>query len=320
MSAGAGMSAATRPAQATRDSYYGQPIIKEPVWHPEIPWYLFTGGLAGASAGLAHLCERTGRPDLARRAWGTALLGVSVSPPLLISDLGVPTRFLNMLRMFKLTSPMSVGSWILAGAGTATGVSALSAFTGRFPRLARLAKPSAAALGMPLATYTGALISQTAVPVWHEARRELPVLFAAGAAASAGAAATMLAPIEEAGPARRLALIGCTAEIAISEAMEQRLGELAEPYAEGAAGAYSHVARGLTMGGSLLIAGAGRRRRSAAVAGGAMVLAGAVCERWAVFKAGFQSARDPRYTVAMQRLRATAGRSEGASRRVRGER
>jgi hypothetical protein len=173
---------------------------------------------------------------------------------------------------------------------------------------------------MPLSTNTGALISQTAVPVWHEARRELPSLFAAGAAASAGAAVTMIAPVRHAGPARRLTVVGSAAEIVACEAMEQRLGELGEPYGSGAAGAYSHAARGLTVAGSLLIAGAGRRRRAAAVAGGAMVLAGAVCERFAVFKAGFQSARDPRYTVEPQRLRVQGGAGHGASRRVEGTR
>src|SRR5438309_9598946 len=91
-------------------SYHGQPVLKEPVWTWEIPFYFFTGGLAGASAGLAELSRLRGNDELARRAWIAGLAGVSMSPVFLISDLGKPARFLNMLRMFKVTSPMSVCS------------------------------------------------------------------------------------------------------------------------------------------------------------------------------------------------------------------
>src|SRR5205823_6555146 len=115
------------------------------------------------------LADVSGNEVLARRAWMVSLAGVSVSPPLLISDLGVSKRFLNMLRMFKVTSPMSVGSWILSGAGTAIAIGAANALTGLFPALAKPAKPAAALLGLPLSTYTGALIANTSVPVWHEA-------------------------------------------------------------------------------------------------------------------------------------------------------
>jgi subtilisin family serine protease len=130
---------------------------------------------------------------VARRAWATALVGATASPALLISDLGVPRRFLNMLRMFKVTSPMSVGSWILAGFGTATAPAALHALSGgRLGAAGRAAQVTSAVLGMPLASYTAALVSNTAVPVWHHARHELPFVFAAGAAMSAGAAAVAL--------------------------------------------------------------------------------------------------------------------------------
>jgi len=300
---------------AERDSYYGQPVLKEPVWTVEIPIYMFVGGLAGASATLAALCGRR-HSRLARRSWLTALAGLAVSPALLISDLGRPERFLNMLRMFKVTSPMSVGSWVLALSGASTSGAALHELTGRFQLVGRLSRPLAGLLGLPLATYTGALIAQTSVPVWHEARRELPALFGAGAAASAGAAAVALSPVEEAGPARRLAVIGATAELALVAAMERRLGELGEPYHEGQAAPYGQAARVLTAAGAVVTAGAARRSRAAAVAGSAMLLAGAVCERFSVFKAGFGSARDPKYTVAPQRRRVGAGEGHGASRKA----
>jgi formate-dependent nitrite reductase membrane component NrfD len=284
-------------------SYYGQPVIKAPVWTAEVPWYFFVGGLAGASATFADLAERTGSQRLARRAWMTALLGMGVSPALLVSDLGRPERFLNMLRMFKVTSPLSVGSWVLAVSGAGTAVAALNSATGLFPRPARIAKPLAAALGLPLSTYTGALIAQTAVPVWHEAHRELPALFGAGAAVSAGATATILAPAGQERQARRLALGGAVAELAVSALMEHRLGELAGPYREGEAGRYARLAKSLTAGGALLLGTAGTRRRPLARIGGALLLGGALAARFSVFKAGFQSARDPEYTVAPQRQR-----------------
>lgn len=297
---------------AHASSYYGQPVIKEPVWTPEIPLYFFAGGLGGASAGLAFLAEQRGNERLARAAWASALAGVGVSPPLLISDLGRSTRFLNMLRMFKITSPMSVGSWILSAAGLTTGISALSALTGRYRLAGLIAKPAAALLGLPLSTYTAVLIAQTAVPVWHEARRELPVIFAAGAAASAGAATTILTDPEHAGAARRLAVIGSVGELLAVPAMEHRLGELGQPYHEQAAGRYARLARVLTVAGTVAVASSGRRR-AAGIAGGALILAGALSERWSIFRAGFQSAREPRYTVAPQRERVEQGQGLGAS-------
>ena len=163
-------------------SYYGRPVIKEPIWKPEIPLYFFTGGLAGASAGLAFAARVSGNDKLARVAVGNAFAGIAVSPALLISDLGKPSRFLNMLRVFKITSPMSVGSWLLAAEGGALSVAAAHEFFGWFPRpLGRTAEAVAAFLGMPLATYTAALIANTAVPVWHAGRHELPFMFAGGA-------------------------------------------------------------------------------------------------------------------------------------------
>jgi hypothetical protein len=194
-------------------SYHGQPVLKEPIWTWEIPCYFFTGGLAGASAGLAELARLRGNEVLARRAWAVATAGIVSSPALLISDLGRPARFLNMLRMFKVTSPMSVGSWILSSSGAFTTVAALHAFTGALPRAAKLARPAATLFGLPLSSYTAALIANTAVPAWHEARRSLPFLFASGAALSAGAATAIATPPEHAAPARRLALGGAVCEL-----------------------------------------------------------------------------------------------------------
>lgn len=285
-------------------SYYGRPILKEPVWKLEIPWYFFFGGLAGASAGLSFAARLVGNTRLARTAQVVALAGVSAGPPLLIADLGRPMRFYNMFRVFKVTSPMSVGSWLLGAAGTSIGAGAALDLLDVFPALRGAASATSATLGMPLATYTGALLADTSIPVWHEARRDLPLVFAASSAASAGAAAAICTPPEHAGPARRLAVLGGAAELLATGRMEHRLGPfLAEPYHHGQAGAFAKAAKTLTLAGTATMALLGRRR-SGAVAGGTLLLAGSAYERWAVFKAGFASARDPRYTVVPQRRRA----------------
>jgi DMSO reductase anchor subunit len=295
-------------------SYHGQPVLKEPVWTWEIPLYFYTGGLAGTSAGLALGAQIRGNEILARRAWACALTGLVVSPALLTSDLGVPRRFLNMLRMFKVTSPMSVGSWILSASGATTAVAALNAWTGRLAGPARLARPAAAILGLPLSTYTAALIANTAVPAWQEARRELPFVFGSGAAMSAGAAAAMVTPTAKAAPARRLALAGAVLELTSKQLMEQRLGELGEPYRTSEGKRLSGLGMGCICAGGALMARFGGRSRPAAVAAGALLSAGAIGARWSVFKAGFGSAADPKYTVSPQRRRVAAGESAGASR------
>ncbi|WP_157592505.1 polysulfide reductase NrfD [Solirubrobacter soli] len=291
-----------------------RPIIKPPVWTPEIPLYFYVGGLAGGSAGFGLLSGLRGEDAIARRAWGLALAGSAVSPALLISDLGVPSRFLNMLRMVKVTSPMSIGSWVLAGFGTATAPAALHAFTrGRLGAFGTAAQVTSGLLGLPLSAYTAALIANTAVPVWREARAELPFVFCGGAAASAGAALTLLSPVEEASAARRLAIGGAAVEVLVAQVMERRLRALGvgAPYKRSAV---HSAAKALTLAGAAMIAARGARSRGAAITGGALVSAGALTERWAIFRAGTHSAQRPRDTVIPQRERIRSGLSRGAAR------
>jgi formate-dependent nitrite reductase membrane component NrfD len=284
-------------------SYYGRPIIKEPTWTWEIPTYFFTGGLAGASAVLSSAARVTRNEKLARRALYVGAIADLVSPALLISDLGRPERFHHMLRVVKPTSPMNIGSWVLFVSGGASSTAAVLQFLGRLKPVRVAASIVSAFAGPPLATYTGVLVADTAIPVWHEARQELPWIFGASAVASAGAAASIFVPPRDAGPARRLAVAGVLAEGALMQAMELRLGKIGEVYHQGEAGKFSLAAKGLAGAGAALLARRGRKSRAAAVAGGALVCAGELCLRWAVFKAGFQSARDPKYVVESQRRR-----------------
>jgi formate-dependent nitrite reductase membrane component NrfD len=284
-------------------SYYGRPIVKEPTWTWEIPTYFFTGGLAGASAVLSSGARLTGNEKLARTALYVGAVADLVSPVLLISDLGRPERFHHMLRVVKVTSPMNLGSWVLLVSGGASTTAAALQFLGRFKPLRIAASIVAGLAGPPLATYTGVLLADTAVPVWHDGRQELPWIFGASAAASAGATACLFLDPRDAGPARRLAVAGVLAEGGLMQAMELRLGQAGEVYHQGAAGKLSWAAKGLATVGAALLARRGRKSRAAAVLGGTLVCAGELCVRWAVFKAGFQSARDPKYVVESQRQR-----------------
>ena len=224
-----GEQAMVPPAEFT--SYYGKPVINSPVWHsPDIPGYLFLGGAAGASSLLGAGAQATGRPALARSAKAGALGAISLSLVGLVHDLGRPARFLNMLRVIKVTSPMSVGSWILAGYVPAAGVAAAAALTGRAPRLGTAATAAAALAGPAVAAYTAVLLSDTAVPAWHEGHRELPFVFTGSAAVAAGGFGLLTAPSGQNTPARNLALIGMGAEAAAFELMTRRMGMVAEPY------------------------------------------------------------------------------------------
>ena len=286
------------------ESYYGRQIIKTPTWKtPDVPLYLFLGGLAGASAVLAEGAAATGRPDLERVARLAAAGGATAGTAALVHDLGRPERFLHMLRVLKPTSPLSVGSFILAPFSALSGAAAASHVTGRLPRLGRLAGIGAAAFGPPLATYTAALIGNTAVPAWHEAHRELPFVFGGSGATAAGGLAMVLTPVAQAGPARRMAVAGAAMEIVAAERLLGRLGMVGEPYRTGRPGRLMSISRTTTAvaaGATLLL---GRRSRAVSVVAGAACVAASVMTRFGIFEAGIASAEDPKYTVVPQRER-----------------
>jgi hypothetical protein len=294
-----------RPVAAA--DYYGRPIIKPPVWEErEIAGYLFLGGLAGASSILAAGADLSGRPTLARSSRVMATGAISFSLAALVKDLGRPARFLNMLRVFKPTSPMSVGVWILFFYGPLAAGSAASDVLGRAPRLGRLAGLGAAGLGAGVSTYTAALIANTAVPAWHEGRRELPLLFAGSAASAAAGWSLVLAPTAENEPAVRMAVLGALVELGAEQLMERRLGMIAETLHQGSAGRRLRIAKSLSATGALGAGLLARRSRPAAIAAGAALLAGSAFTRFGLFEAGMASARDPRYTVEPQRARRAA--------------
>jgi len=290
--------------EAEFTSYYGKPVIKPPPWAArDIAGYFFLGGLSGAGSVLAAGAQLTGRQATAKAMKASSLVAVSLSVAVLVHDLGRPGRFANMLRVFKPTSPLSMGSWLLAGYGPAAGAAAFCAATGRMPRLNGAATAVSALLGPGVAVYTAVLAADTAVPAWHDAHRELPYLFTASATGAAAGMALVLGPLPENGPARHAAALGAGADLLVNKLMEKRLGVVAETYREGTAGRLMSAARWLTAGGAVTALALGRRSRIAATAGGLALLAGSACTRFGVLQAGTASARDPQYTVLPQRER-----------------
>jgi formate-dependent nitrite reductase membrane component NrfD len=304
---------------ATFTSYYGRPVVKASPWAADIPAYLFLGGLAAGSSLLAAGADLTGRPGLRRAGRVTAAVALTGSFAALVHDLGRPARFINMLRMLKVTSPMSVGTWILSGYAPlayAAAAQELAAVLPRAPRrLVELAgRPAglgAALVAPAVASYTGVLLSDTATPTWNALRQHLPFAFAASAAVAASGMGMLAAPLAEAGPARRLALAAALADLAIDRHMEATTGLAAEPLRDGRAGQLMAAARVLTATGALgsLFA---RRSRAVAAGSGIALLAGSACFRFGVFEAGQASARDPKYTVIPQRDRMRAQGRPGA--------
>ena len=298
--------------RATFRSYYGRPILKQPTWEArDIAGYLFLGGLAGTSSALAAGAEFTGRPALARASKVGALGAISLSLAALVHDLGRPSRFVNMLRMFKPTSPMSVGSWLLAGYGPAVGVSAACAVTGRMRPLGRVATVGAGILGPAVASYTAVLIADTAVPAWHEPYRELPFVFA-GSAASAGAGLALIAaPRNEVSPAQRVAVAASAAEFAATMRMSSRLGDVGETFEQGRAGTLLRAAEVLSIAGGIGAAFANRSRIVGSISG-ATLLAASACTRFGIFAAGRASVANPKYVINPQKLNAATDSYDGS--------
>ena len=187
-----------------KPGYYGQPVVKPPVWTWEVPLYFFMGGLAGMSAVIASGAVIFHHVDLARAAmWLASIAGAILSPILLIMDLGRPRLFLNMLRVFKHRSAMSMGAWILSlfGACVVPGLIALElhahhVFGGTIGQIVRGAAGllifGSAIFGTLLATYTGVLIGATAIPAWFLHRTLLPIHFGTAGLGSAAAVLELL--------------------------------------------------------------------------------------------------------------------------------
>ena len=166
-------------------TYYDRPVLKAPVWRWEIIWYFFFGGLAAGCYIIATIAALFGsREDrtVVRSGYYLSLLSVLPCPLLLIKDLGRPERFLHMLRIFKVKSPMSMGTWALLTFSLFSGITAViqaardgllgrwwgARFLAALPQNV-LALPGTAA-GFFLGSYTGVLLATTSVPLWSRSK------------------------------------------------------------------------------------------------------------------------------------------------------
>jgi len=308
--ADAGMAIAGGPIPrdaASLPGYYGQPMVKPPVWTWQIGLYLFVGGTAGMSGTIALSGLLSGQPlDFVRTALGLAFGGALLSAPLLIADLGRPARFLNMLRVFKWRSAMSMGVWTLSAFSTFAGA-AFALFVVRAD-LASLDVPSTAlsalafALvagtglsGVILATYTGVLLGATAVPVWSAHHKLLPFHFGIVGLASAASLLELLG--FRLAALNAIALTVAVMETGVGVWLEvARQGASARAVHDGTSGRLLRIA-GLLTGPMPLVA----RLLGWVPIAAICFLAGAVCSRYGWIFAGRFSARDPQETIAGQR-------------------
>ena len=253
------------------ETYYDIPLLKPPVWTWEVPVYFFVGGAAGASAVIALAAQLTGADrKLVRDARRLAAGGAVLSGPLLVADLGRPERFLHMLRVFKPRSAMSVGAWTLTVFGGASAGAAI--FKGR---LGDLAAALSAATGLVMSTYTGVLLGATAIPVWAEHKKTLPIIFGASGLASAVALLELRGHDEPA--LNALGFAAAAAEAALAR-QTKRIG---------AAELFSGLIPAVLRIGGL------KSKRLRRVAAGAALL-GSLLTRLAWVEAGKASAKNPR--------------------------
>jgi formate-dependent nitrite reductase membrane component NrfD len=295
------------------EHYYGAALLKPPVWTWEVPAYFFVGGAAGTAALIGAVARRAGASDaLVRDARWIAAAGAALSPPLLISDLGRPERFLNMLRVFKLRSPMSVGAWTLVAFSNAAAASAFADLAGRVTngklRVRFVEDASdflAASTGLVLSTYTGVLLGATAIPVWSLNARLLPVHFGVSGLGSAVSLLEILGhrdrSLNALGIGAALVESGMAARIELSR--DPAMGPIRSGHAGALARAAGVLSGPLPLLLRVLCGRSGTARRVAAVS----TIAGSILTRAAWMAAG-------RATAPGQAI-ATNSRRTGASAR-----
>lgn len=294
-------------------TYYDRPLLKESVWSADVPIYYFLGGTAGAALALGaaiQLVSPRGRHPLRRLSaichW-TGIAGSTLGAAFLIHDLGRPSRFLYMIRVFRPTSPMNMGVWILGGAApTAIATGLLINRPGWLGALGESAGYASGVFGAALSGYTGVLVANSAIPVWQGSRRWLPVLFVASSAAAAASVIDVLADTRQSRAITRVfGTAGRVAEIGAAKMVEHAasaIPKVGEPLHEGRSGRLWKVATGLTAA-SLALSLVSSRRSVRTIAG-VLGMAGSFCMRFAVHYASNASALEPRAVFQQQRSQA----------------
>ncbi len=294
----------------TDTTYYDRPVLKQPVWSIDIPIYYFLGGAAGAALTLGAAMQAAA-PDrshelrkLSAICHWIGIVGSTAGAGFLVHDLGRPMRFLHMVRVFRPTSPMNIGSWILAGAAPSAITTGLLLNRGGLPGVVgEISGYISGVFGAALSGYTGVLVSNTAIPIWQESRRWLPVLFTAS---GAFAAASITEFFHDSDCGRRVTLtfgtVAGLAELGASLGVERavaRTPRVGEPLRHGRGALLWNAASAMTAA-SLTLSLFPGKSRTKRVAAGLLGAAGSLCMRFAIHYLGEQSARDPRAAFAQR--------------------
>lgn len=292
------------PIASPETGYYGQPMLKEPQWTPLIPLYFFVGGAAGSLGVIGALAGVVGEEkDVALTARWMALGGAALSGVLLVVDLGRPKRFLNMLRVFKPQSTMSMGSWVLSGFSASAGLASLSDVLRMLggpgvmaDAAGILGRTGSALFGMPFHNYTGVLIGTTTIPVWNSHIRQLPREFGMSGLQSA-VSLLELAGYETRRSLNILGLLSAGTETVEFARELPNKKEENQPLRRGASGAL--VATAALLSGPLplglriaSLVARGKQQRKLRLAAACAGILGSLCLRYGWVKAGAVSARD----------------------------
>ena len=292
--------------QPSSSSYHGNAVLKPPTWTWQVPLYFFVGGASGVSGAIALVAHIAGNAGVTRAALWVAFVGALISAPLLIADLGRPARFLNMLRVFKPSSAMSMGAWTLVAFSSAVSLGVachelnLAGHGNNFVAVVEwLAEILAALSGLILASYTSVLLGVTAIPVWSENRKVVSAVFLGGALGSAAAALELLG---FAIPATQyMGIAASSAELIIATIIELRDRYVDRPLREGRAGFL--VRGGAILAGpiSLLLRVLPEHNLHLHEIAALCFVAGALVSRYGWIAAGRVSALDPQALFQIQR-------------------
>jgi len=316
-------------AEEQEVTYYEYPALKQPTWRWEIIWYFFFGGLAAGCYVIASIAALFGSPEdrrVARTGYYLSLLALLPCPPLLIKDLGRPERFLNMLRIFKVKSPMSMGTWGLVSFSFFSGITAViqvardgilgdwwgARALSALPQ--KLIALPGALLGVFLGGYTGVLLASTSVPLWSRSKL-LGAVFVSSAMSTSAALITLVLRISGA-PARvvhkldRLEWAAMLIEMTELFTFLRQSGRAARPLVGDGPGEHGQTFWRFVFGGGIALPwllqtigllGPRREKRRSLTIGGllisALVLVGGYFLRRTMIEAGHSSSRDARTTL-----------------------
>ena len=301
-------------------NYYDIPLVNKAHWSWEIVLYFFFGGLAGGSFLVSTIASLLGSEEdepIIRVGRYLSFVSILISPVLLVKDLGRPERFLHMLRVLKLRSVMSIGTWAISIFGLCCGFvtahqAAKDGLFNWFPLMAKLLKALpvktlevvGSLFGMVVASYTGVLLAATAVPVWARARNILGPLFFTSGLSTALAAISFILSLGRNNKntqdrLERAELIAETTELGLISALPPTLGPLGKPLFTGRNGIL--FLGGTTVAGNVaplllrLVWKVMRKStpREVNIVASLLVLIGGLILRYVWIDAGRKSADDP---------------------------